>query len=63
MLDSPKRTRAAIQQHQMKMGDTLGAAESKEAVARQLKVVMALADARHAVAYGSTMLPFVANAG
>jgi hypothetical protein len=48
--DLPKNTLAAIQQHQMKMGETLGAVVSKEPVARQLKVVMALADVRHAVA-------------
>ena len=61
--DLPKNTLAAIQQHQMKMGETLGAVVSKDPVARQLRVVMALADVRHAVAYGSTMLPFVARAG
>jgi hypothetical protein len=44
----PNMTLAAIQQHQMNIGETLGVEASKLSVARQLKVVIALAAARQA---------------
>ena len=47
---SPNMTLAAIQQHQMNMGETLGVEASKLSVARQLRVVMARAAARQAEA-------------
>jgi len=43
-------TLAAIQQHQMNIGETLGVEASKFSVARQLRIVMARAAARQAEA-------------